>query len=144
MVKFKEIVLFGIIGVANTSIDIGVFVFLKFILDISNTSPTIIWINLISVITAMIFSYLANKYITFDHKKSIKSTEIGSFILVNGFGFAINTLILQLTVMILGSESISILSLNLLLDTAILGKILGTGGSMIVTFIGYKFFVFRK
>jgi putative flippase GtrA len=92
----------------------------------------------------MIFSYLANKYITFNHKKSIKSTEIGGFIIVSGLGFAVNTLILQLTIMLLGSESISILSSNLLLDTAILGKILGTGGSMIVNFIGYKFFVFRK
>lgn len=144
MVKFKEVALFGIVGVLNTSIDIGVFALLKSVFAIPNTSSAIIWINLISVVAAMIFSYLANKYITFNHKKSIKSTEIGGFIIVNGLGFAVNTLILQLTIMIIGSESISILSPNLLLDTAILGKILGTGGSMIVSFIGYKFFVFRK
>lgn len=143
MVKFKEIALFGIIGVLNTSIDIGVFALLKSTLAIPNTSLAIIWINLVSIVIAMTFSYLANKYITFNHKKSIKSTEIGRFIIVNGLGFVINTVILKFTIMLLASDPI-ILSPNLLLDTAILGKILGTGGSMIVSFIGYKFFVFHK
>ena len=145
MVKFKEVILFGIIGVLNTSIDIGVFALLKYILDIPNSSALILWINLIAIITAMIFSYFANKYITFNHKSDIKSNEIGGFILVNGLGFIVNSIILRFTILFFaGAESIPIISPTLLLDTAILGKILGTGGSMIVTFIGYKFFVFRK
>ncbi len=148
MVKNREIILFAIIGVLNTSIDIGVFALLKYSLAISNESPLIVYINLISVITAIIFSYFANKYITFQHKKKTKPREVGSFIIVNMLGFFVNTTILRLTIFILPTTILLPLSLSFipsqLIDPAIIGKLLGTGGSMIVSFVGYKFFVFRK
>jgi putative flippase GtrA len=148
LVKNREIILFAIIGVLNTSIDIGVFALLKYSLAISNESPLIVYINLISVITAIIFSYFANKYITFQHKKKTKPREVGSFIIVNMLGFFVNTTILRLTIFILPTTILLPLSLSFipsqLIDPAIIGKLLGTGGSMIVSFVGYKFFVFRK
>ena len=148
MVKNLEILVFIIIGILNTSIDIGVFALLKYTFNIPNDSHFIIYINLISVIAAIIFSYFANKYITFQHKKQTNKREVGSFLIVNGLGFIVNTSILKLAISLLPATILLPLFLSFvpsqLIDPAIIGKLLGTGGSMIITFIGYKFFVFRK
>jgi putative flippase GtrA len=148
LVKNREIIIFIIIGILNTSIDIGVFALLKYSFSIPNDSHFIVYINLISVITAIIFSYFANKYITFQHKKQTKPQEVGTFLIVNGLGFIINTSILKLAISLLPATILLPLFLSFipaqLIDPAIIGKLIGTGGSMIVTFIGYKFFVFRK
>ncbi len=148
MVKNREILVFIIIGVLNTSIDIGVFALLKYTFNIPNDSHFIIYINLISVIAAIIFSYFANKYITFQHKKQTNKREVGSFLIVNGLGFIVNTSILKLAISLLPATILLPLFLSFvpsqLIDPAIIGKLLGTGGSMIISFIGYKFFVFRK
>jgi putative flippase GtrA len=148
LVKNLEILVFIIIGILNTSIDIGVFALLKYTFNIPNDSHFIIYINLISVIAAIIFSYFANKYITFQHKKQTNKREVGSFLIVNGLGFIVNTSILKLAISLLPATILLPLFLSFvpsqLIDPAIIGKLLGTGGSMIITFIGYKFFVFRK
>jgi putative flippase GtrA len=148
LVKNREILIFIIIGALNTSIDIGVFALLKYVLAIPNDSHLIIYINLISVITAIIFSYFANKYITFQHKTQANTREVGSFLIVNGLGFIVNTSILKLAIYLLPTIIVLPVSLafipSQLIDPAIIGKLLGTGGSMIVSFVGYKFFVFRK
>jgi putative flippase GtrA len=148
LVKNREILVFIIIGVLNTSIDIGVFALLKYTFNIPNDSHFIIYINLISVIAAIIFSYFANKYITFQHKKQTNKREVGSFLIVNGLGFIVNTSILKLAISLLPATILLPLFLSFvpsqLIDPAIIGKLLGTGGSMIISFIGYKFFVFRK
>lgn len=141
MVNIREILVFGIIGVLNTSIDIGVFMFLKYIFDIDNQSSWIILINLIAIIIAIIFSYFANKNLTFQHKKDSDVKEVSSFLIVNALGFIVNTIILKTVIYIL---AITAPDVENFIDTALIGKILGTAGSMIVSFIGYKFFVFKK
>lgn len=117
--------------------------FLKYILQISNQSDWIIILNLISIVLAIIFSYFANKYFTFQHKARSDTKEVFRFLIVNLFGFLINTTILRITITLLPTEII-LPSLPFLIDPALIGKILGTAGSMIVSFIGYKFFVFSK
>jgi len=143
LVKIRELIFFVVIGVVNTSIDIGVFMFLKYIFQVNNQSNWIILINLTSIILAIIFSYFANKYFTFKHNSRTNTKEIGKFLTVNIFGFLINTSILRLTIYILPNE-LSVPMIPVLIDVALIGKILGTAGSMIVSFIGYKFFVFKK
>jgi|694.fasta_scaffold00955_48 putative flippase GtrA len=131
------------VGVINTSIDIGVFMFLKYIFQIDNQSGLLIVINLISIVLAIIFSYFANKYITFKQKSTTNTKEVSGFIAVNLFGFLINTTILRITISLLPAE-ISLSPIPALIDPALIGKILGTTGSMIVSFFGYKLFVFNK
>jgi len=143
LVNIREIIVFGIIGVLNTSIDIGVFMFLKYIFQINNQSDWLIIINLIAIVLAIIFSYFANKYFTFQHKAKTNTKEISGFLIVNLFGFLVNTSILRIVISLLPSE-VSVPIIPFLIDPAFIGKILGTAGSMIVTFIGYKFFVFNK
>lgn len=143
MVNIREVIVFGIIGVLNTSIDIGVFMLLKYIFQISNQSDWLILINLISIVIAIIFSYFANKYFTFQHKAKTNTKEITSFLIVNVVGFLVNTSILRVIISILPNE-ITIPLIPFLIDPALIGKILGTAGSMVVSFIGYKFFVFNN
>ena len=143
MVKIRELIVFGIIGVINTSIDIGVFMFLKYIFQVNNQSNWLILINLISIVLAITFSYFANKYFAFNHNSKTNTKEIAKFLIVNIFGFLVNTSILRITISILPNE-ISMPLLPVLIDVALIGKILGTASSMVVSFIGYKFFVFKK
>jgi len=143
LVNIREIIIFSIIGVLNTSIDIGVFIFLKYIFNIDNQSDWIIVINLIAIIIAIIFSYLANKHFTFQNKAKTNTKEVSSFLIVNLFSFLVNTSILIITIRIL-PLTMNIPFIPFLIDPALIGKILGTAGSMIVSFIGYKFFVFKK
>jgi putative flippase GtrA len=117
--------------------------FLKYIFQINNQSDWLIFINLIAIILAIIFSYFANKYFTFQHKAKTNTKEITSFLIVNLVGFLVNTSILRLVIYLLPSE-VSLPVIPFLIDPAFIGKILGTAGSMVVTFIGYKFFVFNK
>lgn len=143
MVNIREIIIFGIIGVLNTSIDIGVFIFLKYIFNIDNQSDWIILINLVAIIIAIIFSYFANKHFTFQHKSKTDTKEVSGFLIVNLLGFLVNTSILRITIGLL-PLTISLSFIPFLIDPALIGKILGTAGSMVVSFIGYKFFVFKK
>lgn len=143
MVNVKQITIFGIIGVLNTSIDIGVFIFLKSILNIDNQSNWIVLINLTAIVAAIIFSYFANKNFTFKNKSKTNSREISSFLIVNLLGFIVNTTILRLTITILPINLTLPLTL-ILIDPALIAKIIATIASMVVSFIGYKFFVFHK
>lgn len=143
MVNIREITVFSVIGILNTSIDIGVFMFLKYIFQIDNQSVWLILINLISIILAIIFSYFANKYFTFKNKSKTNTKEVTSFIFVNVFGFVVNTIILRIVISIL-PDDISVAFIPFLINSALIGKILATAGSMIVSFIGYKIFVFNK
>lgn len=143
MVNIREIIVFSIIGVINTSIDIGVFMFLKYIFQINNQSDWLILINLIAIILAIIFSYFANKYFTFQHKAKTNTKEVTAFLIVNLFGFLVNTSILRIVISLLPNE-VSLPVIPFLIDPALIGKILGTAGSMLVGFIGYKSFVFNK
>ena len=143
MVNIREIIVFGIIGVLNTSIDIGVFMFLKYIFQISNQSDWLILINLVAIVIAIIFSYFANKYFTFRHKAKTNTKEISGFLIVNLFGFLVNTSILRVIISLLPTE-VTIPLIPFFIDPALIGKILGTAGSMVVSFIGYKFFVFNN
>lgn len=143
MVNIREIIIFGIIGVLNTSIDIGVFIFLKYIFNIDNQSDWIILINLIAIIIAIIFSYFANKIFAFQHKSKTDTKEVSGFLIVNLLGFLVNTSILRITIGLL-PLTISLSFIPFLIEPAFIGKLLGSAGSMIVSFIGYKFFVFKK
>jgi putative flippase GtrA len=136
LVNLREIIVFFFVGILNTSVDIGVFSILKYVLQIPNDSPYILIINFVSVSISIIVSFIANKYGTFQSKDAIAKKEIGLFLVVNAVSFAINSLILIIVIGIIPS--------NFIIDSAILGKLFGTGGSMIISFIGYKVLVFKK
>lgn len=137
MVKqYFEIVRFVFVGVTNTAIDIGSFAFLKYLFRIQPDDPLILTINAVSIFIAIINSYLMNKYLTFRSQTPHSSNKITLFLIINLAVISLSSLIITITVAILPPAVV-------LLDSAIIGKVIATGITMFVTYFGYKYLVFK-
>ena len=133
----RQVIIFGIIGVWNTLLDFGVFLFLTWVFGIEPESSWILAANTTSFTIAATNSYLLNKYFTFGSKKAVNHKEFGLFVTVSIIGLLINNAILSVVV-----QAGSTLTMP---DIALSGiaKILATGGTMVSNFLGYKFLVFK-
>jgi putative flippase GtrA len=130
---------FGLVGVLNTGVDIGVLNILMYSFGIYQGNAIILF-NAISVSLAIVNSYFWNKYWTFDAREKDKQVEeFGSFVIVSVIGGLINTFVIY--------------SLTTFFDPAFgtseevwanIGKILAIGLAFLWNFGGYKFFVFKK
>lgn len=130
---------FGLVGVLNTGVDIGVLNILMYIFGIYQGTAIIVF-NIISVSLAIINSYFWNKYWTFKAKSKEKQVqEFGSFVVVSIGGGLINTFVIY--------------SLTTFFDPAFnlgeeiwanIAKILAIGLAFLWNFGGYKYFVFKK
>lgn len=117
---------FGMVGVANTLIDFGVFMLLHGKIGLVYSVSQVI-----SYSCGMTNSYLWNKFWTFQSKKRVSLGEVVKFILVN-----------------LVSLSVALALLALFRGRRAWGaaesKALATLGSLLVNFLGNKFWVFRE
>lgn len=146
-----QIAKFGLIGVLNTLVDLGVLaattLFFSSVLQIKSTDILIGVVTFyslykaISFIVANISSYFWNKYWTFDQgtKKQTKS-EFLQFFAVSVIGFLINVFVASVVFkMILGSLS----QMNSG-QLGLLGAAAGSIAGLAWNFIGYKLWVFKK
>lgn len=117
---------FTVVGVANTAIDFGVFMLLHGYLHLFYALAQVV-----SYACGMTNSYLLNKFWTFQSKKAIQLKEVVKFVVVN-----------------LVSLGVALLFLYLLRDAWEWGiaesKILATGGSLMVNFVGNRWWVFGE
>lgn len=117
---------FGIVGVANTLIDFGVFMLLHGKIGLAYPVSQVI-----SYSCGMTNSYLWNKFWTFQSKKRVSLGEVAKFVLVN-----------------LASLGVALALLALFRGKRAWGaaesKALATLGSLLVNFLGNKFWVFRE
>jgi putative flippase GtrA len=146
-----QIAKFGLIGVLNTLVDLGVLALVTIIFSsyfkIESTKILIGVITFyslykaISFIVANISSYFWNKYWTFDQgtKKQTKS-EFIQFFAVSIVGFLLNVFVASIVFkLILGSlTSLTPGQLGLL------GAAAGSIAGLAWNFIGYKLWVFKK
>lgn len=139
---------FGVTGVLNVLVDMGVLSILTFIFRsyFSIDSKTAILGALsfitfysvfksISFIVANINSYLWNKYWTFNREGG-KSTEFIQFFIVSVVGFVINVLVASLVF-----KSIVGFSAD---QAGLIGAAMGSIAGLAWNFLGYKFIVFKK
>ena len=139
---------FGVTGVLNVLVDMGVLSILTFIFRsyFSIDSKTAIFGALsfitfysifksISFIVANINSYLWNKYWTFSQEGG-KSTEFIQFFIVSVIGFVINVLVASLVF-----KSIAGFSAD---QSGLIGAAMGSIAGLAWNFLGYKFIVFKK
>lgn len=129
---------FGLVGVLNTLIDLGVLNLLIFFSGITSGLGYSVFKG-ISFVVAVVNSYFWNKYWTFEKGGEVKTGEFLQFFIVAGLGFAINVGTASLIVNIIGpqfglSDKI----------WANIGAIIATLAGMIWNFLGYKFIVFKK
>lgn len=129
---------FGLIGVTNTIIDLGIFNLFIYLTDIA-TGNTILWFKIVSVNFAIINSYIWNKYWSFEKKENAQSTEVIQFWAVSVVGLVLNTGITWMMINILGA--------SLDIDAKAWASVASATASILVltwNFIGYKLWVFRR
>ena len=146
-----QIAKFGLIGMLNTLVDLGVLALITFIFrlyfDIESTVAIIGAVTFYSIykatsfIVANINSYFWNKYWTFDQgKKKQTRAEFVQFFAVSIVGFLINVFIASFVFkMVLGS--LTGLSKDQL---GLIGAAAGSIAGLAWNFIGYKLWVFKK
>jgi len=149
-----QIAKFGIIGVSNVLVDLGVLALITFLFSTqfginSNTANigVVTFYSLfkaISFIVANISSYFWNKYWTFDQgKKQQTKSEFLQFFAVSLIGFLINVVAASVAFAIMAGSKTNLSDLQL----AQIGTLSAAVGSIVGlawNFIGYKLWVFKK
>ncbi len=145
----KEVGKFGIVGVINTGVDLGIFNILKFFFGLQA-----IIANIISVSAAIINSYVWNKNWTFRDKDKNISRQFIIFVVLSFGGLIINTgTLLFLTQVwtlpsLLAVKIVHSLKLNFIFSDNFVffnfAKVTAILFSMIWNFLTYKKFVFKE
>jgi len=130
---------YATVGVANTLVDFGILNLLMWSTDIYR-GKTLILLNSISFLIAVIHSYIWNKLWAFKGtQKSGIFTQFTQFLVITLIGLLFNSGI----VYIISSQMNPLFGLSIKVWTNI-AKIIATAVSLIWNFIGYKFIVFKK
>jgi len=120
-----QFIKFNVVGIMNTAVDFGVFMILNRYLGLVYAMSQVI-----SYSCGMVNSYFLNKFWTFQKREGFTAIEVTKFILVNLSSLGISLLVLY----ILQSKwSWEVLP----------SKVLATGFSVGVNFLGNKFWVFE-
>jgi len=145
----KQVGKFGIVGVINTFVDIGIFNFLKFIIGLST-----VFANIISVSAAIVNSYIWNKKWTFRDKEKNVSKQFVVFVVLSLGGLIINTVVLMFLTQSftypsdLAVNIVHFLKLNSFFSDSFVffnfAKITAILFSMVWDFITYKKFAFKE
>jgi putative flippase GtrA len=131
--KYKETLhqfaRFFIIGVSNTLLDFSIYVVLTRFISFFGTH--IYLANTVSFVVASTWSYFANRTWTFKQKEKANAGEATKFYISTITAFILNTLALFTVV-------------HLFRGHDLVGKIIGSGVSMIWNFSLNKLWVFRR
>jgi len=151
IIAIWQIAKFGVIGVMNTLVDLGLLAVITFAFkqyfgisssDLVTAGFILTFYSLFkaaSFIIANINSYFWNKYWTFEANASQKKpSEFIQFFLVSLIGLAVNVLLASLFVKLAPFGSINSDQVGLL------GGVAGSISGLAWNFIGYKFIVFKK
>ncbi|MCR4330316.1 MAG: GtrA family protein [Patescibacteria group bacterium] len=130
---------FGVVGILNTLVDLGVFNLLIFLFGLVH-GPLFAVFKTISFVVAVVNSYFMNKHLVFNTQGAGKSTEFSLFLIVSIVGLLLNVLV-SYAVFATGKMLAPEVSFYLFAN---LGALLGSGIVMLWNFLGYKFFVFKK
>lgn len=136
---FFQLSKFGLVGVANTVIDLGIYNLFIFMSDVSSGYLIAVFKSF-AVMTAIVNSYVWNKFWSFEKKEtSNMGEEFTQFLLVSLTGLLLNVGITSLVVNAIGAPAG--------MSEKVWANIGGLTASLLVltwNFIGYKFFVFKK
>lgn len=136
---FFQLSKFGLIGVANTVVDLGIYNLLIYTSDVS-TGYLIVVFKSFSVLAAIVNSYVWNKFWSFEKKEvGNLGEEFTQFLMVSLVGLLLNVGITAFVVNIIGAPAG--------VGEKVWANVGGLTASILVltwNFVGYKFFVFKK
>ena len=121
----RQALVFGLVGVANTAVHFIVFVVL-----LRALSVPLLAASGLGYLAGMTNSYLMNRRWTFRARTTVNFREILSFVLVNGLSLAVNLLVLNYAVRVIGV-------------LPEIGQALAIVASLAANFAGNKWWVFR-
>jgi putative flippase GtrA len=137
---FFQLAKFGLIGVTNFVVDLGIFSLFIWATSIVEGSSIILF-NIISVSVAIINSYIWNKFWSFEEKsldETIVRKQFFQFIAVSVAGLILNTIVTY-TLNEMGN------GFGIEKTTwAIISKASASVVVLVWNFLGYKFFVFKR
>lgn len=136
---FFQLAKFGLIGVANTVVDLGIYNLFIYMSDVSSGYMIAVFKSF-SVLAAIINSYIWNKFWSFE-KKEVRhlGEEFTQFLMVSLVGLLLNVGITAFVVNVIGAPAG--------VADKTWANIGGLTASVLVltwNFVGYKFFVFKK
>lgn len=129
---------FAVVGVLNSSIDLGVFNLETFFWGALPATSVFAVFKAISFLAATTNSFLWNKYWTFEKKAKPRSDEVIKFYAVAIIGGLLNVGIATLAKVGLGG----FVSGNALVN--LIAPVCGILGAFLWDFFGYKYFVFKQ
>ena len=128
---WREVAKFGVVGGIAFVIDTSIFAWL--LSGSMGGHPT--KAKIISAAVATVFSWLANRYWTFRHRRQANVVrEVVMFIIMNGIGLGIASACVYISHWVLGFES----ARADIIAGSVIGLVLGT----IFRFFAYRFWVF--
>lgn len=136
---FFQLAKFGLIGVTNAVVDLGIYNLFIYLSDVSSGHLIIIF-KCFSVLTAILNSYVWNKFWSFEKKEAKHlGREFAQFFMVSFVGLLLNVGITAFVVNIIGTPDG--------FTEKVWANVGGISASVLVlswNFIGYKYFVFKK
>lgn len=130
---WREVAKFGVVGGIAFVIDTGIYLWL--LSGSMAGHPT--KAKIIAAAVATLFSWLANRYWTFRHRRQSNMVrEVILFIIMNGIGMGIAAACVYISHWVLGFESTT----ADFISGSVVGLILGT----IFRFFAYRFWVFTE
>ena len=136
---FFQLAKFGLIGVANTVVDLGIYNLFIYMSDVSSGYLIVVFKSF-SVMAAIVNSYVWNKFWSFEKKETHGiGEEFTQFLMVSLVGLLLNVGITAFVVNVIGAPAG--------VAEKTWANIGGLAASILVltwNFIGYKFFVFKK
>lgn len=131
----REVLAFGLVGLAGLVVDVGVFNALRFGGDPGLLQGKPLTAKVLSVVAATVVTYLGNRHWTWrDRHWGDRRREYATFFLLNGVGMAIAVTCLGVSHYVLGMTS----PLADNVSANLVGLVLGTG----FRFWAYRRFVF--
>lgn len=130
---WREVAKFGLVGGLGWVIDNGIYT----VLWHGPMSDSTIKARIVSTAVATLFSWFANRYWTFRHRRSERAwKEFALFLAMNGIGLLIVLVCQVVSRYVLGLQSFT----ADFIAGGVIGLILGT----IFRFLAYRFFVFNE
>lgn len=128
-VLLKEISAFGVLGVVNLFVDVGLFNLMHFRIGLGPTTS-----NIISTSVATTLSYFGNRHWSFSHRaRTGLRREYALFFAINLIALGISSVVIAFTFYVVGAHSAFALNV---------AKFVGIGIGTVFRFWSYKRFVF--
>ena len=143
LIKYKELITYGVFGVATTVVNFGTFKLAGVILG----SELYLLSNVIAWVVCVIFAYITNKLWVFESKSlklEVVMKELVSFFAARGFSFIIEEGGLFLLVDIAGLSDYTLQLLGFGISGTMISKMIVGLIVVIINYFFSKLVIFRK